>query len=128
MEPIWISAQLARTIHDAQISQHGGSYGVRDENLFLASLDRPRNLLAYGDSPSLFDLAAAYGYGIVKNHPFIDGNKRTGFVLMAVFLELNGYSLDASDTEVVTIIIRLATDLESQESISIWLQAKSIKI
>lgn len=128
MEPVWISGRLARTIHDAQISQHGGSYGIRDENLFLASLDRPRNLLAYGDSPSLFELAAAYGYAIAKNHPFIDGNKRTAFVLMAIFLELNGYSFDAPETEVVTVILRLATNLESQESISNWLQAKSIKI
>lgn len=128
MQPIWITERLARTIHDAQINQQGGSYGIRDENLFLASLDRPRNLLAYGDSPNLFDLAAAYGYGIAKNHPFIDGNKRTAFVLMAVFLELNGYSLDAPETEVVTIIIRLATDLETQESISKWLEARSIKL
>ena len=80
--PVWISEQLARAIHDDQIAQHGGSLGVRDENLFLASLDRPKNLFAYGTSPTLCDLAAAYGYGITKNHPFIDGNKRTGFILI----------------------------------------------
>jgi death on curing protein len=83
--PIWISIGLAKAIHQEQILEHGGLSGIRDENLFLASLDRPRNLFAYGESPSLFDLAAAYGYGIVKNHPFIDGNKRTAFVVMAVF-------------------------------------------
>ncbi|WP_373541157.1 type II toxin-antitoxin system death-on-curing family toxin [Chamaesiphon sp.] len=128
MEPTWISERLARTIHDSQISENGGSHGIRDENLFLASLDRPRNLLAYGDAPSLFDLAAAYGYGIAKNHPFIDGNKRTGFVLMAVFLELNGYAVDAPQDEVVATIVRLATDLEDQASISLWLQLRSVKI
>jgi death on curing protein len=124
----WISAQLARVIHDDQIAQHGGSSGIRDENLFLASLDRPKNLFAYGKSPTLFDLAAAYGYGIAKNHPFIDGNKRTGFVLMAVFLELNGYSLDAPEIEVVLMMERLATDLEDQESMAIWLQQRSVEI
>ena len=126
--PVWISEQLARAIHDDQIAQHGGRLGIRDENLFLASLDRAKNLFAYGTSPTLFDLAAAYGYGIVKNHPFIDGNKRTGLILMAVFLELNGYSLDAPEMEVVLMMERLATDLENQESIAIWLQAQSIKI
>jgi death on curing protein len=79
--PIWISEALARTIHDDQIARYGGSLGIRDESLFLASLDRPRNLFAYGDNPNLFDLAAAYAFGIAKNHPFIDGNKRTAFVL-----------------------------------------------
>ena len=100
--------------------------GIRDKNLFLASLDRPKNLFAYGTSPTLFDLAAAYGYGIAKNHPFIDGNKRTGLILMAVFLELNGYSLDAPEMEVVLMMERLTTELENQESIAIWLQAQSI--
>jgi death on curing protein len=126
--PVWISARLARIIHDDQIAQHGGSSGIRDENLFLASLDRPRNLLAYGESPTLFDLAAAYAYGVAKNHPFIDGNKRTAFALMAVFLELNGYSIDAPEMEVVSMIERLATDLEDQESIALWLQTRAIKL
>jgi death on curing protein len=84
--PKWISARLAKAIHDDQIAQHGGSLGIRDENLFLASLDRAQNLFAYGESPTLFDLASAYAYEIAKNHPFIDGNKRTAFVVMAVFL------------------------------------------
>ena len=126
--PVWISEQLARAIHDDQIAQHGGSLGIRDENLFLASLDRPKNLFAYGTSLTLFELAAAYGYRIVKNHPFIDGNKRTGLILMAVFLELNGYSLDAPEMEVVLMMERLATDLEDQDSIAIWLQGQSIEI
>jgi death on curing protein len=125
--PVWISEVLARTIHDDQIARFGGSYGIRDENLFLASLDRPRNLLAYGDSPTLFDLAAAYAYGVAKNHPFIDGNKRTGFVLAAVFLELNGYSLNTSDSEVVGLMVRLAQGLEAQESVALWIQSRSIK-
>ncbi len=123
--PVWISARLARAIHDDQIAQHGGSVGIRDENLFLASLDRPQNLFAYGTSPTLFDLGAAYAFGIAKNHPFIDGNKRTAFIVMAVFMELNGYSLDAPELEVVVMMERLATDLETQESIAVWVQDRS---
>jgi death on curing protein len=124
---VWISEVLARTIHDDQIERFGGSHGIRDESLFLASLDRPRNLFAYGDSPTLFDLAAAYAFGIAQNHPFIDGNKRTGFVLAAVFLELNGYSLDAPNSEVVSIMEGLAQGLETQESVALWMQSRSIK-
>lgn len=134
--PIWISEALARTIHDDQIARYGGSLGIRDESLFLASLDsavrtlreRPRNLFSYGDNPNLFDLAAAYAFGIAKNHPFIDGNKRTAFVLAAVFLEINGFTLDAPESEVVLTITRLATDLEDQESIARWLEMRSLKI
>jgi death on curing protein len=125
--PVWISARLARAIHHDQIAQHGGSSGMRSENLFLASLDRPQNLLVYGTSPTLFDLAAAYAFGIAKNHPFIDGNKRTAFVVMAVFLELNGYALNAPELEVVLMMERLAADLEDQESIALWLQQNSIE-
>ena len=133
--PVWISEVLARTIHDDQIDRFGGSHGIRDESLFLASLDsavrtlreRPRNLFAYGDSPTLSDLAAAYAFGIAKNHPFIDGNKRTGFVIAAVFLELNGYSLDAPDSEVVGTMERLAQGLETQESVALWMQSRSVK-
>ena len=124
--PVWISARLARAIHDDQITQHGGSLGIRDENLFLASLDRPQNLFAYGTSPILFDLAAAYAFGIAKNHSFIDGNKRTAFVVMAVFLELNGYSFDDPEMDVVLMMERLAMDLEDQRSIAVWLQERSI--
>jgi death on curing protein len=123
--PVWISPQLTRVIHDDQIDRHGGIGGTRDENLLLASLDRPRNLFAYGESPSLFDLAAAYAYGVVKNHPFIDGNKRTAFVVMAVFLELNGYSLDAPEMEVVSRMEGLAQDVENQQSIALWLKERS---
>lgn len=112
-------------MHLDQLSQHGGSSGIRDENLLSASLARPRNLLAYGDEPTLFDLAAAYGYGLAKNHPFVDGNKRTAFVLMATFLVLNGYSLDVPEPEVVGVMERLAQDLESQESLSQWLAENS---
>ena len=118
----WLDEIIVTVIHEDQLTQHGGLAGVRDNNLFLASLDRPKNLLAYGEpTPTLFDLAAAYGYA------FIDGNKRVSFVVMATFLELNGYSLDVPEPEVVLIMERLANSQESQETISEWLQENSIK-
>jgi death-on-curing protein len=115
-------------MHSDQLSQHGGTSGIRDENLLSASLARPRNLFTYGESPTVFDLAAAYGYGIAKNHPFIDGNKRVAFVAMATFLELNGYSLDTPEMEVVIMMERLAMGLESQDSVAAWLEENSIRL
>jgi death on curing protein len=126
LEPFWLDERLVRAMHDDQIEQHGGSFGIRDEHLLSASLARPQHLFTYGESPSIFDLAAAYGYGLAKNHPFIDGNKRTAFVVMATFLELNGYSLEAPEVEVVLTMERLAVDEEDQDSIALWLQEKSI--
>lgn len=125
-EPIWVSQTTAIAIHADQLAQHGGRSGIRDENLLSASLARPRHLLAYG-SPNIFDLAAAYGYGIAKNHPFIDGNKRTAFVVMAIFLELNGYMLDVPEPEVVVVMEQLSTNQETQESLSEWLKTNSVE-
>ncbi|AUB34250.1 doc, death on curing protein [Nostoc flagelliforme CCNUN1] len=115
-------------MHEDQLAQHGGLAGIRDNNLFLASLDRPKNLLAYGEpTPTILDLAAAYGYGFAKNHAFVDGNKRVAFVTMATFLELNGYSLNIPETEVVLMMERLATGKETQESIAEWLQENCVQ-
>ena len=124
-EPLWISEEIVRVIHQDQIHQHGGSLGFRDENLLAASLARPRHLLAYSQ-PNLFDLAAAYGYGLAKNHPFIDGNKRTAFAVMATFLLVNGYLLEVPEMEVVQMMERLVTDQENQESLAQWLGKNSV--
>lgn len=124
----WLDERIIRVIHEDQLSQHGGSSGIRDENLLLASLARPQNLYTYGEAVTLFDLAAAYCFGLVKNHPFVDGNKRTAFIAMAIFLEVNGHSLEVAETEVVVKIEGLATDLETQETISRWLQDNSLQL
>ena len=124
-EPLWISEAIARAIHADQSAQHGGSPGIRDENLLSASLARPRHLFVYGQ-PTLFDVAAAYGYGLAKNHPFIDGNKRVAFAVMATFLEVNGCSLDVPEMDVVVMMERLATDQESQNAIAKWLEANVV--
>ena len=124
-EPFWISEDIAKLIHADQIAQHGGSPGIRDKNLLGASLARPRHLFAYGE-PTLFDLAAAYGYGLAKNHPFIDGNKRVAFMVMYTFLGLNGYFLEVPEMDVVVMMERLATDQENQESLAKWLEENSV--
>lgn len=124
-EPIWISETIALAIHEEQIAEHGGRAGLRDENLLSASLARPRHLYFYG-KPTIFELAAAYGYGLAKNHPFVDGNKRTAFVVLAAFLEVNGYSLEVPEMEVVGMMEGLSADRESQDSLARWLEANSV--
>lgn len=113
-------------LHDDQILSFGGSYGLLDESLLLTSLARLRHLFVY-EQPSIFDLAAAYGFVIAKNHPFVDGNKRTALFTMAIFLELNGYEFKASELDAVLVIERLANDLEDQDSIAQWLSENSAK-
>jgi death-on-curing protein len=124
-EPIWVSEKIVLSIHEDQLAQHGGSFGIRDENLLSASLARPKHLFAYGN-PTIFDLAAAYGYGLAKNHPFVDGNKRTAFMVMYTFLGLNNYWLEVAEVEVVLKMEGLAMNTETQESIALWMNNNSI--
>ena len=123
-EPIWVSEKIVLAIHEDQLAQHGGSAGIRDENLLGASLARPKHLFTYGQ-PKIFDLAAAYGYGLANNHPFIDGNKRTAFMVMYTFLGLNNYWLEVEEIEVVVKMEGLTTNKETQESIALWLEKHS---
>ena len=124
-EPIWITEKIVLAIHEDQLAQHGGTPGIRDENLLGASLARPKHLFAYGN-PTIFDLAAAYGYGLAKNHPFIDGNKRTAFMVMYTFLGLNNYWLEVTEMEVVVNMEGLAMGTETQDSIALWLSNNSV--
>lgn len=127
MQPIWLEPDLAETIHDEVIERFGGSYGIRDKNLLESALARPQHLFTY-EQPSIFELAAAYGYGITKNHPFVDGNKRTALVVMIVFLEDNGYGFEADEAETVVIMERLADSLETQETLAQWLKENSKEV
>src|SRR5258708_10491386 len=95
-KPIWIEAELVLAIHDRQLVEHGGAAGLRDEALLHSALGRPKNQLAY-ESADVVELAVTYTAGIVQNHPFVDGNKRTGFVVGILFLQLNGYPVTASE-------------------------------
>jgi death-on-curing protein len=123
-EPEWVLREVVSAAHEQSLAQFGGSAGVRDEGLLDSALGKPLNLFAYG-KPSLFDLAASYAFGIVKNHPFIDGNKRTGFIVAITFLELNGYKFRASEVEATLQTLALAAGDMSEAAFSQWLKASS---
>jgi death on curing protein len=118
-EPKWIAASVALAIHDAQIAEHGGGAGMRDEGLLESALSRPKNLFAY-EGASLAQLAATYAYGICKNHPFTDGNKRTSLVVAELFLNLNGRALEASDVECVLVWQKLAAGEIDEQNLTLW--------
>ena len=104
----WLEESVVIAIHDAQLAEHGGIAGLRDEGLLRSALVRPQNLLAYGDGPDVGGLAAAYGFGLARNHAFLDGNKRTAFVAMEAFLDLNGYALAADDRDCIATCRRIS--------------------
>jgi len=112
-------------MHAELIAEHGGRPGIRDAGLLSSALARPRNRRAYGASATLFDLAAAYGAGIVRNHPLIDGNKRVPLMVMYVFLETNGYRLNAPEVDAVDVMLRLAAAELDEKRLSAWLEANS---
>ena len=120
-EPEWLSRDVVLTIHSEQIALYGGASGVRDESLLDAALARPKNLRAYG-SASLVELGAAYAVGIVRNHPFVDGNKRTAFLAMYTFLVRNGLEVMASEAEVATAMLELAGGSIDESSFVGWLR------
>lgn len=118
----WIDDSVAFAIHEAQLAEHGGIVGIRDRGLLSSAMARPRNLHAYGDRPDASSLAAAYAFGIARNHPFLDGNKRTAFVVMELFLNLNGWNLDASDADCISMMLTLAAGNLSEEMLAKWLR------
>jgi len=121
-EPRWVTRAQLDAIHQAQLSEHGGSSGVRDEGLLESALNRARNKFAYGES-DLSVLAAAYAFGLAKNHGFIDGNKRTAFQAMYVFLGLNGHDLAVGEPEVVDVMNRLASGKLTEAAFAAWVLA-----
>ena len=120
-EPVWIRHQSVLAIHDVLLAEFGGAPGIRDESLLESALARPLNLWSY-EKPSLFQLAAAYTHGIVKNHPFMDGNKRTGYVIGGTFLERNGQNLNTSEEEATAAITDLASSQLTEEGFTLWLR------
>ena len=117
----WISEEVIYAIHDEQLTEHGGLRGIRDIKLLQSALARPQNLSAY-ESPDIADLAAAYGYGISRNHPFNDGNKRTAFVAVELFLMLNGYELDADDKACILTMLDVASGNIYEEAFAAWIR------
>ena len=122
----WIDRAVLIAIHDMQLAEHGGGAGLRDGNLLESALAKPENLAAYGD-PDVAALAAAYGYGISRNHAFIDGNKRTALVTAELFLQLNGWRLEVDDADCVLTMLQVATGDITKEAFAGWLRLNAHK-
>jgi death-on-curing protein len=121
-EPVWIDEADVMAIHDRLLAEHGGAAGLRDETVLRSALGRPQHHRAYTDA-DVVDLAAVYTAGVVRNHPFVDGNKRTGFVVGVLFLELNGYEFNASEESAAQAVLQLAARTLSEEGYREFLRA-----
>lgn len=120
---VWLEKPLVLAIHDRQLAEHGGTTGVRDEKLLEFALARPQQLHAYGDpAPDFADLAASLAFGLARNHPFVDGNKRTAHVCYRVFLALNDIEMTANDEDKYTVMLALAEGSLSEKKFSAWLR------
>jgi len=126
-EPVWVTIEDCLSFHDKLLARFGGASGVRDRGLLESALARPHHRWAY-EQASIFDLAATYAHGIVKNHPFIDGNKRAGFLAAALFLEANGVRFNAREEDVVVQTLALAASALSAEAFAAWLRSVSIEV
>lgn len=125
-EPVWLEPILIIAVHEAQLAEHGGAAGVRDEGLLASALARPQQLWSYGEPPpDMAMLAAAYGYDIARNHPFVDGNKRSALVAMEIFLIFNGWELKASNLECVQEVLALAAGDRTEAQLAAWLSRHS---
>jgi death-on-curing protein len=118
---VWLDAAVLRAVHDEQLVEHGGPAGLRDVGLFQSALARPLNLAAYGE-PDFAYLAAAYCHGLARNHPFVDGNKRTAFVALELFLDCNGYTLTADDADCVLTMLAVADGTLDEAALAAWIR------
>ena len=124
-EPVWIEERDVLAIHDRLLAAHGGASGLRDEGLLQSALARPLQHHAYADSPDVVEIAALYTSGLVRNHPFVDGNKRAGFVVGILFLELNGFRFIASEEDATQAVLSLASGTLDEAAYTAWLRANS---
>ncbi|MDH3693409.1 MAG: type II toxin-antitoxin system death-on-curing family toxin, partial [Gammaproteobacteria bacterium] len=125
IEPIWIDKSVALSVHERQIAEHGGLTGIRDDGLLNSALAKPQQHYVYAEpSPGIPELAAVLEFGIARNHPFADGNKRTAAVLMELFLDLNGYVLFATDEELLEKFLKLASGSLDDSDLADWLTTK----
>jgi death-on-curing protein len=124
-EPVWVPLRVALAVHFHQVHQHGGDYGLREQGAPLeAALERPRNKYRYEPDADLARIAAAYAFGITKvSHPFLDGNKRAGFLIAGVFLELNGYDVDVSNADAIRVVLAVAAGEMTEEQLADWFRA-----
>lgn len=125
-EPKWLKHNVVSHVHKLLLAEHGGPTGTRDESLLQSALDRPQNKFGYEGGSTLHDLAAAYAFGIARNHPFVDGNKRTAFVCGALFLELNGLVVTASETDTVIAMESVAAGTMDELQLAEWFRSNSV--
>lgn len=123
-EPVWVLRETVLALQEELLARFGGPPGIRDEHLLDSALARPQHLFAYG-KPSVFGMAASYGSGLVKNHPFVDGNKRIGFTVAVLFLELNGYRFNAPEADAAVQTLALAAGEMSESAYAEWLKTNS---
>ena len=123
MSWIWVDLNVAIAAHAEQLAEHGGAVGLRDRSMLESAMARPLNLIAYGD-PVIAELAASYAFGIARNHPFVDGNKRTAAVVSETFLMLNGHTLDCTDVELVVTFLALAAGELGVDALTAWFRTK----
>ena len=126
-EPIWIDADALRLLHRETLAEFGGLSGIRDEGLFLSALARPRNLFVYEEVTDISRLAAAYAYGLTRNHPLSDGNKRVAFLAIGMFLAINGFLLKAEPTEAVNTMLALAAGDLTELDLASWIEKFIVK-
>jgi len=124
-EPVWVRDDVVLALHERQLAEHGGARGVRDTGLLDSALNAPRQLLHYEQADTVL-LAAAYGFSLAKNHPFMDGNKRTAYVCMRLFLKLNGHELQADKKEKINIMLELAAGKIDRSGLATWLKNHAI--
>jgi death on curing protein len=124
--PTWVLRETVLALHEQLLAEFGGSAGIRDEGMLDFTLGRPENLFHYS-KPTIFDLAASYGFGLLKNHPFVDGNKRMAFTVAILFLEINGYRLQASEADAVIRTLALAAGETKEAEYAAWLKENSRK-
>ncbi len=120
----WLNGRIVKAIHLKQIQRHGGGHGTRDEGMLESALARLQNLAAYGE-PTMFEMAASYAFGTARNHPFVDGNKRTAFVSAALFLRMNGQVLNADTAEAALVFLRLAAGEMQEAELADWLRSNA---
>jgi len=123
--PVWVRPDVVLAVHEQLLAAFGGAAGVGDAGLLDSALARPKNRREYGPNATVFDLAAGYAFGLVKNHPFVDGNKRIAFATAVMFLELNGYRFDASEADAVLRTLALAAGDLKESQYAGWLKANS---
>ena len=127
-EPLWVSKKAVLAMHSAQLAEHGGSDGIRDETLLDSALAKPRNVFAYADQPDIFRLAASYAFGIARNHAFVDGNKRTALVVSLTFLTRNGWDVVAPKEDVYFTFLHLADGSLTEEELTAWFTKHAVPL